>query len=130
MRFKKRLTLESNMGPIDMAPLIDCIFQLLIFFMLTSSFIVSSGINIQLPKAVNSQELTQHAINIVISSEDIVYMDNKAVTIGEIEAVLKNGKYPVINIKSDRDASMGVVVKIWDICKKLGINQVNIATTR
>ncbi|HBU08785.1 MAG TPA: biopolymer transporter ExbD, partial [Candidatus Omnitrophica bacterium] len=49
------MELEHGLGQIDITPLIDMVFQLLIFFMLTSSFIVQSGIKVNLPKAVSAQ---------------------------------------------------------------------------
>jgi biopolymer transport protein ExbD len=129
VKFKKYLRIESGLGQIDIAPLIDVVFQLLIFFMLTSNFVVIPGINIKLPKTITSQDVAQKALTIVISSEDIIYLDNKPVTSREITAYLKKYKYDSIFIKADRDASMGTVVAIWDICKSGGIEKIGIATT-
>ena len=129
MKFKERLAIEAGLRQIDIAPLIDCVFLLLIFFMLTSSFIVIPGINVRLPKALTSEEISTQTLTIVISSEDIIYLEDKPQTLKEVEAFLKQGKYGSIFIKSDRDASLGAVVGIWDICKKLGIEKIGIATT-
>ena len=129
MRFKQRLKVESGLKQIDIAPLIDCIFLLLIFFMLTSSFIVMPGINVKLPKALTSEEVNTQTLTVVISSEDIIYVDQKVLTMKEVEEALKKKRYDSIFIKSDRDASLGVVVGIWDICKRAGIEKIGIATT-
>ena len=51
MKFKRHMELEHGLRQIDIAPLIDMVFQLLIFFMLTSSFIMQPGIKVNLPKA-------------------------------------------------------------------------------
>lgn len=129
MKFKKHVKVESGLKQIDIAPLIDVIFLLLIFFMLTSSFIVMPGINVKLPKAVTSDQVNTRTLTIVVSSEDIIYLKGDPRTPEELENMLKEDTYESIFIKSDRDASLGAVVSVWDICKKLGIEKIGIATT-
>ena len=129
MKFKKRVRLEIGLKQIDIVPLIDCVFILLIFFMLTSNFIIVPGINVKLPKALTSEEVNSQSLIIVISSEDIIYLDGKPQTLKEVEGFLKKDNYNAIFIKSDRDASLGAVVGVWDICKRLGIERIGIATT-
>lgn len=129
MKFRKSARVEAGLRQIDIAPLIDCIFLLLIFFMLTSSFIVIPGVNVKLPKALAPEEVDARSLTVVISSEDIIYLEGKPLTVKEIEDFIKEGKFASIFIKADRDASLGVVVKIWDVCKRLGIEKIGIATT-
>ena len=66
---------------------------------------------------------------VIISSEDIVYLDEKPVTFDELGDFLKGKNTNSIFIKSDRDASLGVVVEVWDLCKKNNIEKIGIATT-
>lgn len=129
MRFKKRLNVEAGLRQIDIAPLIDCLFLLLIFFMLTSSFVVIPGINLKLPKASTAEAVDTRALNIAVSREDIIYVNDQPLTLSELEGVMKKGTIDCVFIKSDRDASLGVVVAIWDVCKKLGIERISIAAT-
>ncbi|MFH1772538.1 MAG: biopolymer transporter ExbD [Candidatus Omnitrophota bacterium] len=129
MRFKKRLRTDSGLRQIDIAPLIDCIFLLLIFFMLTSSFVVMPGINVRLPKAVTSEEISVQTLTITISSEDIIYLNGEAITIEEVAEFVNEGDYSSIFIRADRDSSLGTVVAIWDSCKKAGIEKISIAST-
>ncbi|MCK5393769.1 MAG: biopolymer transporter ExbD [Candidatus Omnitrophica bacterium] len=128
MRFKRRVNLDAGLKQIDIAPLIDCVFLLLIFFLLTSNFIVIPGINVKLPKAVTSEVIDAQSLTFVISSEDIIYLDGKPKTLEEIEDLFVKGSNNSIFIKSDRDASLGVVIKLLDICKQFNIEQVGIAT--
>lgn len=130
MKFKRHTQLEHGLGQIDIAPLIDMVFQLLIFFMLTSSFIFQSGIKVNLPRAVTSEIVQEENLIITVSRENIVYLNNRVVTIKELrEALAKVVKTnrPLL-IKADRRSSLGRVVEIWDLCRELGINKVNIAT--
>ena len=97
--------------------------------MLTSSFIIIPGVNVKLPKVLKPEEVNAQSLAIVISSEDIIYLEGKPYTVSEVEDFVKDGKYNSIFIKADRDASLGIVVKIWDICKRFGIERIGIATT-
>ena len=129
MKFRKSARIEAGLHQIDIAPLIDCIFLLLIFFMLTSSFIIIPGINVKLPQAVTSEAIDSRSLTIIISSEDICYLKGKPQTVKEVENFIKINKYDSVFIKADRDASLGAVVKIWDMCKNFGIKKIGIGTT-
>jgi biopolymer transport protein ExbD len=132
MHFKGHMELEHGLKQIDIAPLIDIIFQLLIFFMLTSSFIMQPGIKINLPKAVTSEVVQYENIEILITGENITYLNGKVVTMNELKGFLKQAakRNQAILIKSDRRASLGRVVEIWDIARDLGLSQINIATNQ
>jgi len=132
MHFKKHMELEHGLKQIDIAPLIDVVFQLLIFFMLTSSFIMQPGIKVNLPKAVTSEIVKYENIEIIVSGENVTYFNGKVTTAQELNKLLKQvakRNQPVL-IKADRRASLGRVVEIWDMCRDLGIAQINIATNQ
>ncbi len=133
MRFKRHMELEHGLKQIDIAPLIDMVFQLLIFFMLTSSFVMQPGIKVNLPKAVTSEVVQYENIDIIVSSENVTYLNGKVVTTPELKKILQqvslNRKQTVL-IKADKRASLGRVVEIWDMCRDLGITQINIATNQ
>lgn len=130
MRFKGRMELEHGLKQIDIAPLIDIVFQLLIFFMLTSSFIMQPGIKVNLPKAVTSEIVKSENIDIMITSENVVYLNGRVVNMQELKAVLKMAgkKDQTILIKADKHASLGRIVEVWDLARDMGVTQVNIAT--
>ena len=129
MRFKKRLKAEVGLKQIEITPLIDCVFLLIVFFMLTSSFVVMPGINIKLPKTVTQETVKASTLTVTISSEDVIYVDDKAMTKKELKGYLKKNKNNSVFIKADKDASLGAMVKVWDICKELGIDKIGMATT-
>lgn len=132
MRLKRHLKLERTLRTIDIAPLIDVVFLLLIFFMLTSSFIFQPGIKVNLPRAITSEMLSEENAVISITAENLIYYKQKLVTIKELSPLLKgiaSARLPVL-IKSDRKASLGRIVVVWDICRQEGVQQVNIATTQ
>ncbi|OGX45174.1 MAG: hypothetical protein A3G38_04700 [Omnitrophica WOR_2 bacterium RIFCSPLOWO2_12_FULL_51_8] len=126
------MELEHGLKQIDIAPLIDIVFQLLIFFMLTSSFVMQPGIKVNLPRAVTSEAVKYENIEIMITSENVVYLNAQVVTTQELRSLLKlaaKRNQPIL-IKSDRRASLGRVVEIWDLARDLGISQINIATNQ
>ena len=130
MRFRRSAKLVK--GQIDMAPLIDMVFQLLIFFMLTSSFIVQPGIRVNLPKAVTSEAIHEKSMVILVTNSDLVYLNERPITTKELDARLRiaaKEKKPLL-IKADSRASMGKIVEIWDMCRDAGISQINIATSQ
>jgi len=132
MKFKRHLKLERTLRTIDIAPLIDVVFLLLIFFMLTSSFIFQPGIKVNLPRAITSEMLSEDSAIINITAENLIYYRQKLVTSRELNSVLKDialARQPVL-IRSDRRASLGRIVEVWDICRQEGVRQVNIATTQ
>ena len=130
MKFKRRVFLEK--GRLDIAPLIDVIFLLLIFFMLTSSFIFQPGIKINLPKAVTSEVIQRKNLIILIRDDNTLYINERLIDDDELLSRLKiaaNESKPIL-IKADRKASLGKVVEIWDLCRSEGVQKVNIATTQ
>jgi biopolymer transport protein ExbD len=126
------MELEHGLKQIDIAPLIDIVFQLLIFFMLTSSFVIQPGIKVNLPKAVTSEIVKYENIEIMVTSENVTYFNGNVVTSQELKKLLKQAaaRNQSILIKSDRRASLGRVVEIWDMARDLGIAQINIATNQ
>jgi biopolymer transport protein ExbD len=132
MRFKRHTKLEHGLGQIDIAPLIDVIFQLLIFFMLSSSFTFQSGINVKLPKAVTSDVIKEENYVVTITSENIIYLNGIVITLKELEERLSapGRKERPLLIKADRRASVGRIVDVWDLCRNIGIERINIATNQ
>ncbi|OIO34378.1 MAG: hypothetical protein AUJ70_01205 [Candidatus Omnitrophica bacterium CG1_02_40_15] len=129
MKFKQNLQLETCV--IDMVPLINCVYLLLIFFLLTSNFMSQSGIKISLPKAVTSEVVQENTIVITVTSDNRFYLNETPVTLVELKSKLeKASNAEPILIKADRDVTLSKVVNIWDFCRDLGIKQVNIATNQ
>lgn len=132
MRFKRHIELEHGLRSIDITPLIDMVFQLLIFFMLTSSFVVQSGLKVNLPKAATGELSQEQGLIITVSRENMLFLDKKVITSKELKSILlkaRKNKMSVL-IMADQRSSLGRVVEVWDMARDLGIEQVNIATDR
>jgi biopolymer transport protein ExbD len=130
MRFKRRMKIEK--GLVDLTPLVNVFFLLLIFFIFTSSFIFQPGIKVSLPKAVTSEVIQQENAVIVITREDKVFLNDREISQDELMSDLKlmsRERTPLL-IKADSGASLGRIVEIWDMCRNEGVSQVNIATSK
>ncbi|MCM8779063.1 MAG: biopolymer transporter ExbD [Candidatus Omnitrophica bacterium] len=132
MRFRRHFEWERGQRGIDITPLVDVIFQLLIFFLLTSSFVVTqAGIKVNLPKAITSEAIPEETVVITVNKNSIVFLNDKVVTIKELGNYLENlPKKKSILLKADKQASLGKIVEIWDLCREKGIERLNIATVQ
>ncbi len=120
----------------DITPLIDVVFLLLIFFMVSTTFEHNSEINITLPtSSKENTEAKPDAVNIGLDSQGNVYINNKALINAQLETI-KNAlsealvglDEPPIIISADADASHQSVVKVMDAARQLGLVRITFAT--
>ncbi|MCM8766196.1 MAG: biopolymer transporter ExbD [Candidatus Omnitrophica bacterium] len=130
MRFRRHFEWERGQRGIDITPLVDMIFQLLIFFLLTSSFVATqAGMKVNLPKAVTSEALREETVVITVNKNNLVFWEDKTVTLKELGDYLEGlSKKKSVLLKADKQASLGKIVEIWDLCREKGIEKLNIAT--
>jgi biopolymer transport protein ExbD len=126
------MELEQGLKSIDIAPLINIIFLLLIFLMLTSTFVTQPGIKVNLPRAMTSEVVRSDNIEIIASGENATFLNGCAVTNDELKAALKQAakRNQTILIKADSHVTLGRVVEIWDMARSTGLTQINIATNQ
>ena len=135
MNFKSR-SAEEDVN-INLTPLIDVVFLLLIFFMVSTTFDTTSQLKIKLPEANQSQTPeTALKISLMIDAKGNYFVNsreltnNKSATLkAALERSLINGKIPVV-IQSDAASPVQSLVTAMDVVGQLGLPQVSIATTR
>jgi len=114
----------------ELSPLIDCIFQLLIFFMLSSTFLTPS-IKLTLPTAEAGSVSAIDKIMVTLSSDDTIYINKQQVTFEtlgpEIRRLLRDSDEKIITIRGDSDINFSAFVRALDIAKQNGAVNVNIA---
>lgn len=107
---------------LNIAPLIDVVFLLLIFFMLSSHFVTQPGIKIILPTATITKLHPQEDIIIFISGEDNLYLNEERVTLdsllGKLKIELEQTEKKTVIIKADEKIDLGLAVKVMDIAKQ------------
>lgn len=130
MVFKKR---KAENIDISFAPLIDIVFLLLIFFMVTSHFDIAAGVRIKLPKVsqkVDDTDTTKKVILVIDKSGQIFFQGDR-VELESIENLIKKlvkekGITKMI-LQADKDVKHGRVIEIMDLSKSAGIKSIIIA---
>ncbi|GAC12739.1 ExbD/TolR family protein [Aliiglaciecola lipolytica] len=131
MRSKLEQQLAQPQQNIDLSPLLDVVFILLIFFIVTTVFVRETGIEVDKPQAVSSEQLQQNVILIAISdSGDVVYDNANIGVAGVLSTVsqLLGEQNKSVVIQADKSVPTELLVKVIDQAKLAGARQVNIAT--
>lgn len=127
---QERLEQEQRHG-IDLSPLIDVVFILLIFFIVTTVFIKETGVEVQKPQAVTSEQLENELILIAITATGEVVHDNSNIGVSgvrsTVSALLLAQERPVV-IQADRVVTTDLLVRVIDEAKLGGAREINIAT--
>ncbi len=125
-----KLRESSAMSSLSIAPLIDVVFLLLIFFLVTSRFEKQEReMDLELPEASQSVPITETPSEIVVNlgAEGQLVIDGSVRGIDELEQILSqaavnNPLTQTVLIRSDRRAPVGSFIGVIDVCKKLGLN--------
>ncbi len=122
---------ERKAANIDIAPMLDMVFILLIFFIVTSSFTRETGVEVTKPQAKSASEVNKENIMIAITREGTIHVNERQVDFITLKDVLgqmisKNPDREVILI-ADQDSNTGVVVSVIDVCNLTGVKKVSIA---
>ena len=120
-RFREKQSRGS--GEINISPLIDVVFILLIFFIVTTVFVDETGVEVEKPRAASQQELDKNSILIGITAEGSVYYGGREIGVGGVRAVvgrlIKGEARPVV-IQADRRAATQKTVEVLDEAKLAG----------
>ena len=118
----------------ELTPLVDVVFILLIFFALSSSFLILPGVKIRLPSSGFAWKKEKNEIHITLTCDNLLFLGNKPVSWDELPLALH--KYsltlhsPLLIIQADRDVRHGKVVKLMELAREAGIKRFAIATER
>ncbi|MCM8769422.1 MAG: biopolymer transporter ExbD [Candidatus Omnitrophica bacterium] len=130
MQFKRHYSIIK--GELNMAPLIDVVLQQLIYFMLTSSFIMQPGIRIHLPQAATTERMEEREVVVSVSETGGIFFEERQVSWEQLERLFKEeaagGRQVTVIIKGDQQARHGDVVSVMDRARLAGLNKIAIAT--
>lgn len=122
---------DNSETVIDMAPLIDCVFILLIFFIVTTVFVEETGVEVDKPQAASASRLEKTSILIALTAKGEVVYGGREIGVSGVQPLVKRllqkEEVPVI-IQSDAAAQSGLLVRIIDEAKLAGATKVSIAT--
>ena len=129
MVFKRRLKPVST---VDLIPMIDVIFQLVVFFMVSSTFIITPGITLELPSSSTAEPVILSQLVITIVSENELYINDKTASLSTMANQLNNTeiKSKVENtnviIEGDRKVSYSLMIKVLDILRQNGFTGISL----
>ncbi|MDV7103796.1 biopolymer transporter ExbD [Vibrio sp. TH_r3] len=117
---------------IDMTSMLDIVFIMLIFFIVTSSFVNESGVEVNRPQATNSVSKKEASIFVAITENNDIYIDKRLVDKERVQATLEQllteTNSPSLVVQADELAFNGTVVSVLDAAKGAGIVNIALAT--
>lgn len=130
-RFREAIADDGSEPGIDMSPLMDCVFILLIFFIVTTTFVEETGIEVDKPQAASSAKLEKTSILIALTAKGEVVYGGKEIGIAGVQPLvrrmLQTEELPVI-IQADASVPSGILVRLIDEAKLAGAAKVSLAT--
>lgn len=132
MKFRRK---RRDIGELELTPLIDVIFQLLIFFLITTTFVSAPGISIERPKAKHSGPLDKERLTVVIAKDQkgAVMFRGKRLPfpdfIKELGKIYAKSPQAQIAIDADESVEHREVVKVMDLIEGVGFRRIGIVTS-
>ena len=130
-RFRDAASEDHGETGIDMSPLIDCVFILLIFFIVTTVFVEETGVEVEKPEAASASQLEKNSILIALTAKGQVVYDGRDIGVRGVQQVVKRlvqkEQLPVI-VQADKDSPSGMLVKIVGEARLAGAEKVSVST--
>ncbi len=118
---------------INLSPMIDCVFILLIFFIVTTVFVEEPGVEVIKPAAVTDEDLEKNSIIIAVSADNKIVYGGKELGVSGVGArvrqLLNKDELPVI-IQADSRADHGVFSDVWSEVKNAGAKKISVSTLK
>ena len=130
MRQKAQKQVEED-AEIDMTPMLDIVFIMLIFFIVTAVFVKEAGREITRPDAVTASSVKRVSMLIAITDTNEIWINKSATKLRDVRAVVeklqKENPQGAVVIQADKKSQSGIVVDIMDQLNTIGVNSVHIA---
>ena len=131
-----RRNLRGGAGRVDinMGPLIDMVFLLLIFFVVTTSFVKETGIDVQRSSAATAETVERGNILLGVSADGEIFYEGRKIDVrsvrAHVERALAEDPESAVVVVADKGSRTGVVVQAMDQCRLAGAHQVSLAAGR
>lgn len=128
---RRRKAYSEDVAEIDMTPLIDMVFILLIFFIVATSFVRESGVEVNRPQASTAMSKENVSMIVGINSAGRVYIEGHEIDIANIKGRMNSFLAEVpggsVVIVADKSCPTGVTIKVLDACRLAGVANVSVA---
>ena len=129
MDFEGRARIHSHL---DIAPLIDIVFLLLVFFMLTSTFLVPEAIELELPESKTAVVTEVKPVTVLLDKNGLLVLNGESITLEELQQTIKpllsGNAETAITLKSDARTEVQTLLKVMDEIRAAGGTNVGLAT--
>ena len=129
MRRKNRVKSEEN--SLDLTPMMDIVFIMLIFFIVTTSFVKETGVDINRPNAETAERDERGNILVAITATNGIWIDKRRVDLKAVRANIERLKieYPEgsVIIQADKESRSGLLVEAMDQIRLAGVQNISIA---
>ncbi len=130
---KRKYSKTEEDTDLDMTPMMDIVFIMLIFFIVTTSFTKESGIEVNRPSAQTAERQQQGNILVAISANNEIWIDKREVDVRAVRANIErlhaeNPEGAVI-VQADKESKNGMLVQVIDQIRLAGVNNVSLAAT-
>lgn len=118
---------------LDLTPMLDIVFIMLIFFIVTTSFVREAGVDVNRPQAASAQKQAATSIYVAVTANGEVWVDRQKVSLNGLRAAvsrirLQNPEATGV-IQADKDVRHGIVVAVMDELRLAGVRQIAVAAT-
>lgn len=124
---------QNGEGGIDISPLIDCVFILLIFFIVTTTFVEETGVEVDKPTAASAASLERNSVILAVTEGGEVVFGGREIGISGVRPLVKRklqeDRVPVI-VQVDQKTPSGLFVRVIDEAKLAGAEKVSVATRK
>jgi biopolymer transport protein ExbD len=131
MRFRPR---KQNIDNIDVSPLIDMVFILLIFFMVTTTFVKDMKLDLNRPSAASASKASSKVVRVYIDNTNEIYIDNQPVKLWAVQSklrdLLRGDSDKSVLVISDATIPVERLVDVVDECRLSGAKDVAVSTTK
>ena len=122
---------NNDDNEINLTPMLDVVFIMLIFFIVTATFIKETGIDVNRPDAITPSPVDSVGVLVAISANDEVWIDGRMVDVRALRATIRrlHSENPLgaVVIQADEDSTNGAFVRVMDAIRQAGIDDIAIA---
>jgi biopolymer transport protein ExbD len=131
VRFRRSLKAHAI---VDLVPMIDVVFQLILFFLVSTTFAILPGISLKLPESSSAEPTAMTRLAVAVVSRDEVYLNKDRMTLEGLDAALsrlsdaQRADIKSVTLEADREIPYGLTIEVLDLLRKNGFRGINLHT--
>lgn len=129
---RRRMVRDDETAEVNLTPMLDVVFIMLIFFIVTTSFIKESGVEIERPEASSATARPDAQVMVAITPQGAVWVDGEPVDVHRVGSRVAGlvGDDGGVVVQADRNATTGLLIEVMDRIRQAGVDNLAVAATR